>query len=288
MNKLFHLKQWVSIPDAARHLSQSLTEPVSEADVLKFGLDGLLVLSVYLPNGLTVQRWEEVDSADIAPRYGNLPDEWNDGEDTEGRRVIHFRGKFLRLCNPSGLGSACYEGAAVLDLSMRGTEKGEIEQEFQKHFGGPDLVNRGSGYVLLIDTDGELRLADDYLAPIDPNDLSIRAEWREMGLSPKKVDRLSEVGAFVVRPASLARFLSALQDKQESAADAPKSAGTRQRRTLLTLIAALCRKAGIDPAGRGAAVQIASLTDEIGAPVTDDAIRSLLRELPDAIESRSR
>ena len=63
---------------------------------------------------------------------------------------------------------------------------------------------------------------------------------------------------------------------------------TRQRRTLLTIIAALCRKASIDPGSRGASTAIESATAEIGAPVGDDAIRTMLREIPDAIESRSR
>lgn len=67
-----------------------------------------------------------------------------------------------------------------------------------------------------------------------------------------------------------------------------KRVTTRQRRTLLTIIAALCQKAGIDPRSRGAAVSIASATAELGVPVSDDSIRPVLREIPDAIESRSR
>lgn len=66
-----------------------------------------------------------------------------------------------------------------------------------------------------------------------------------------------------------------------------KRAITRQRRTLLTVIAALCQKARIDPAGRGAAMAIASMTEDLGAPVSDDSIRAMLRDIPDAIENRS-
>ena len=63
--------------------------------------------------------------------------------------------------------------------------------------------------------------------------------------------------------------------------------GTRQRRTLLVVIAALCRKAGIDPNSRGASTQIASATEELGVPVGEDSIRTMVRDIPDAIESRS-
>lgn len=64
--------------------------------------------------------------------------------------------------------------------------------------------------------------------------------------------------------------------------------GTRQKRTLLTIIAALCKRAGIDPKARGAAMAIASATQELGVPVGDDSIRELLKAIPDAIESRTR
>ena len=63
---------------------------------------------------------------------------------------------------------------------------------------------------------------------------------------------------------------------------------TRERRTLLTIIAALCREARIDPARRGAAVAIASMTAGLGSPVSEDSIRTALRQIPDATESRSR
>ena len=47
LRKLLKLKDWVSVPDAARHLSIILDVIVSEADVLRFALDGRLTLSVY-------------------------------------------------------------------------------------------------------------------------------------------------------------------------------------------------------------------------------------------------
>ncbi len=84
--------------------------------------------------------------------------------------------------------------------------------------------------------------------------------------------------------------LHVAQLEQEKAAGRGRGDGlaTRQRRTLLTVIAALCRKARIDPMGRGAAVTIAAATAELGVPVSDDSIRAILQDIPDAIESRTR
>jgi hypothetical protein len=49
MSKLLKLKKWVTLEDAAQYLTISLGEPVSKAQLLKFGIDGLLALSVYFP-----------------------------------------------------------------------------------------------------------------------------------------------------------------------------------------------------------------------------------------------
>jgi hypothetical protein len=61
---------------------------------------------------------------------------------------------------------------------------------------------------------------------------------------------------------------------------------TRQRRTLLTIIAALCSQAGFDYDVRGAAQRIRRATELIGAPIDDGTIDGLLKEIPDALESR--
>ena len=75
---------------------------------------------------------------------------------------------------------------------------------------------------------------------------------------------------------------------REALGNQSKPLSMRRLRTALTVIEALCRKAGIDTSSRGAAAAIASATDEIGCPVSEDTTLSLLREIPDALESRSR
>ena len=62
---------------------------------------------------------------------------------------------------------------------------------------------------------------------------------------------------------------------------------THPRRTLLAIIAALCKKVGIDPKARGAATAIALITEDAGLRVSDDTIRGLLGDMADAIENRS-
>ena len=55
---------------------------------------------------------------------------------------------------------------------------------------------------------------------------------------------------------------------------------------MLTIIAALCDAASIDYTDRGASQRIKSKTELVGAPIDDGTIFNLLKEIPDALESR--
>ncbi len=94
--------------------------------------------------------------------------------------------------------------------------------------------------------------------------------------------------ALVISHDRLARLVysEGTESKEQVVSRVEKPLTTRNRRTLLTLIAALSDYSGIDYKSRGAAMQISRLTDDIGASVTDDTIRSLLADIPDALEAR--
>ena len=64
---------------------------------------------------------------------------------------------------------------------------------------------------------------------------------------------------------------------------------TRERNTLLTLIAALCRLAGIVVGGdKGAVGKIVRATELLGAPISDDTVRAKLQDIPEALLSCSK
>ena len=67
-----------------------------------------------------------------------------------------------------------------------------------------------------------------------------------------------------------------------------KPLSTRGRRTLLTIIAALCKKAEVDYQHHGAAKRISIFTEEIGATVTDETIRKIIKDIDDAVETRTK
>lgn len=67
-----------------------------------------------------------------------------------------------------------------------------------------------------------------------------------------------------------------------------KAMTTTERNTLLTIIAALCDYSDIKFRERGAAGQLVKMTEEIGAPVSDDTIRGVFGKIQDALESRKK
>ena len=73
MGRLFNLKEWLSLADAAKHLSIVFGEDVTEADVLQLALDRRLRLSIYFNSGAitclcvrtptTIDEWEHLSQA---------------------------------------------------------------------------------------------------------------------------------------------------------------------------------------------------------------------------------
>lgn len=81
-------------------------------------------------------------------------------------------------------------------------------------------------------------------------------------------------------------FAELKADNERLKEKAERPISTSQRRTLLTIIAALCNHSSIDPQARGAGQRIAEMTQKIGADITAETINKYLGEIPDAVESR--
>lgn len=84
--------------------------------------------------------------------------------------------------------------------------------------------------------------------------------------------KVSEISAAykatIIENQQLKERLNASLSNQTTKLDRPLS--TRPRRTLLTIIGALCSHIGIDPQARGAAQRIKELTEKLGASIDDE------------------
>jgi hypothetical protein len=115
------------------------------------------------------------------------------------------------------------------------------------------------------------------------------------GIYPRSRSAFSEGSTLAIRVAALNEFAAAHRPPFPTVAARPetpamdKPLGERERATLLTVIAALCRCAGIDvskPSAAGATIE--ALTNEIGSPVPGRTIEGHLRRVPDALERRGK
>lgn len=89
-------------------------------------------------------------------------------------------------------------------------------------------------------------------------------------------------------PAGELPDLAALASGIDSRPQPQSKAGqTKARDTALVAVAALMREAGMDT-GRGAAARICEAVERIGATMSQDTARQLLKDMDDALERRSR
>lgn len=91
----------------------------------------------------------------------------------------------------------------------------------------------------------------------------LRETWRRMGVIP------------------------GMPNGEDAAAPNPeKPLSATERNSLLTIIAALCDYSAIPHQERGAASQIARLTEEIGASVSPETVKRALAKIPNALDAR--
>lgn len=316
MSKLFNLKEWLTVADAGRHLSIVFGEKVTEADVLRLALDGHLRLSVNFVNHVRARYgkivgYEDAECgefpAELAATLPSFPD------------VPYM--KSLNIDDKSFLywGKEVTYLHGVWDLPMIGGERLDIEHAYQNLIGGPSVTIETQDGAFVEGRDGQMCLLQE---SYDDNEFqagssaqletltqfvaknNIEAEkaeqlwqWhkekRKEFLEKKKTRPASENyypagslpkdGVIVVRTEALREFEQTINGAPNSA---EKPLGKSERNTLLTIIAAFCKYESIDPQGRGAAVEIMKMTDDLGVHVDDGTIRRWLKSIPDALESR--
>ncbi len=161
MSKVFNLKEWVTVADAAKHLSGIFCEDVSEADILRFALDGRLRLSVNLVNHAKGRCGATVGIEDVTWR--DFPASLVGPADKPPRSYIKelqiSEDRFLRL------GDEVVTLTGIWDLPMIGSEELEIEHRYQQLTGGPEVTLTCLDGAFVEGADGQICQLQDSLAP---------------------------------------------------------------------------------------------------------------------------
>jgi len=311
MSKLFKLKEWLSIPDAAKHLALVFGEEVTEADVLRFALNGSLTISANFVNGgnarfgrltpISEAEFEEIPGLNDGPpiRYYGGPTFFRGNQDETHvlpleKEVVSLRG--------------------VFDLPMLGGERHDVEHRFQSLTGGPPVEMHSLDGAFIKAPDGSIgQLQEDmennryqagsmaslahlesriaagkYTLDIAEDLLNKHKVSRADFLSRRKAkpyhDRFYPAGglpddcALVVRTRALTDFI-ALANEDEMQASRPQS--TRERDSLLKLILGMALGGyGFDPNASKSPTpkEIADDLATHGISITDDTVRKYLKE----------
>jgi hypothetical protein len=276
LKKLLKLKEWLTVPDAARHLSILFGEDVSEADVLRLALDRRLTLSVHFVNHAEAQCGRVLPLSDAERKVIRI---------SENEYFHTIEGIYLGDDRVLSYNREVSTLDGIWDLSMLGAEAIDIEYKYQFLTGGPrvDLyfldgpfVNRPDGtWARIVDhfSDNEFFNRNNLKSPRNHPD-----NYYPAGGLPSDA-------VLVVRTSAL-QNLEALVSEPES--DAKRPIGRRERTTLLVIIAALAKLARIDVAKpSSAAVAVESETVQMGARVASRTVEEHLRRIPEALENKS-
>lgn len=141
MRKLLKFRQWLTVEEAAVHLSDTASEPVSEADVLRLALDGHLTLSVNFVNHTeahlgSISLIEETDIIEVPSIDGDYLIKILTGLDIGDGRLVKFSPEVVVI-------------DGIWDLTMLGVERSGVEHRFQQLTGGPSVEPYSSSGVLV-------------------------------------------------------------------------------------------------------------------------------------------
>lgn len=151
MSKLFKLKEWVTVPDAARHLSIIFGEEVTEADVLRLALDKQLRLSIRFVNFAYARcgeffrysrsEWEAAIAAGYIPKeleMSRIPPVWDADfyQVPDKNYIMRFKNDNAECVAWS---DKIHTLSGVYDLPLAFAELAEVEKRCQELTSGPDV-----------------------------------------------------------------------------------------------------------------------------------------------------
>lgn len=317
MSKLLKLKDWLTLEDAAKHLSIMFGEDVAKADILRLALDGRLTLSVNMVNG-ALARCGPMVSGEQA-KYTEFPSDLKAA--MEAKVPGDYEGGYTKL--PEGvplnngdvieLEPDIVSLRGIYDLPMIGNERLDVEHAYQALTDGPPVTLQGlDGAFVSAGDKTYCQLQESF----DENEFQsgsavqgrkleafiesegLDAETADEMRAKHKEDREQFKKRRAEKPAKENYFPAgglpadsvlvvrsdALLELQEAASAHDRRGGdlgTRERDTLLKLVIGMAiagYRYSPDAARSDAPAEIASDLAKLGMSVTDDTVRKWLKE----------
>ena len=283
---MLKLKEWLTVPEAARHLTILFGEEVGEADVLRFALDGRLTLSAHFPNH-AYARCGPVVPRDRASYTLADPMPWEQLPPgaPEGVKVALYNGLELGPYEVLEYGDRSVPITGVWDLTMRGAESIDVEHRYQRLTRGPAVELFNIDGVILSRPDGMFCQLQDHFGDNEfckPE--SLHKPWdHPRNFYPAA--KLPADSVLVVRTTALEALLRQVSEPPQRPASV---LGARERTTLLVMLAALAELAKVDWRRPSKAAQaIERQTELLGARVAARTAEGHLNKVAEALEHRS-
>ena len=245
--KLLKLKSWVTLKDAASHLSLLLEETVNESDLIQLALEQKLTLSVVFPEPVSVVLYEQCDvsgeglAEDVVE---HSPQELKEllallkKDRRRDWRYFDFEGG--QVYEPSF--DYGYTLSGLNNLIMSETISWVLAEFLQSSLSKPPLSSsfRCGGPIMIFEPESELLWGLVNFIPNDsgPEDASLaeRAEW---------VNEIPKSASLVLSNDTLARFTASLLNDdavEPPATSANDSEIKRLQRTVAALALGLADK----------------------------------------------
>lgn len=310
----------MTVGETTKHLSAVLGEEVHKKDIYRLALDGHLVLSINFINHAYAKLGELVGFEGVTWYTSEL------GEFLRSLyKDLNIPDKVMRSLNLDderfiNLDSAVRSIRGVWDLLMVGGERLDIEHLYQFELGGPGVtltyldgsfVHRGDQVAQIQESfddnefqdgsDAQKKKMEEMITreqiPLDQAEKmrsafnADRNKYLDKKSKGKREDDYFPAGGLpddallVVKTTEIMNFLLSLDS---SGSQKEKPLRSKERNTLLVMIAALCREIGIDYSQKGVTSAIEMITDKHGTPISDDTIRKVLKQLDDAVSARSK
>jgi hypothetical protein len=272
MSKLFKLREWLTVSEAAVHLTNSLKETVSEADIYRLGLEKHLTLSVNFIHHAKAYCGKLVPISEAIKVPGiRLPPEIPPYEVILGVRygedkVIQFKDEIEERK------TVTLDG--VFDLAMIGAERFDCETQFQMLTGGipVELINMDGTFVKNYDESSFYQILEE----LTPQKIESKP-FKSIPATYMPANGLPEDSIIVVRTEAIKEFEAKLQTDEKTIV---KVLGNRERNTLLKIIGGLAMDGyGMDihaPRLDKIAEMVDSLATK-GVVVDEDTLRKHLK-----------
>jgi len=319
MSKLFKLKEWLTLDEAANHISSLLGEPATVADLYRFALDGHLTLSIDFVNRVHARKGKWVTNDAVQFVKMDVGRFFNDSHSMIVDMPLNHE---IRVSDDKwiALDTPVVSIGGIWDLTMAGAERLDVEHYYQQLTSGLEVTLETLDGAFVQQGDVVCQLQEDYddnefqlgskaqlksiKIYLEENSVSedrekeIKAEYkanRETFLEKRK-EGLNEMnyfpsgglvahdGVLLIRTNEITRFIQSLEETPVPT----KELTSKERNSLLVLIGALCKELDINPATRGVATSIVRMTEIAGTALTDDTVRKILRQIDEAVSLRSK